>query len=151
MNTLSKCLLAATLAAVSFATSACSQSTDDVGTGASNLDQERGRPHAGAAGANEVTTCWGSEPFWNVTIDSSKVQFKSFDDSTLTIANKGATAAEGTSAAWASLYQGQTTESPNKSLSVIITTGECHDESEETYNWNVSIVHGDQLFTGCCR
>ncbi|MBX3225828.1 MAG: hypothetical protein KIT84_30375 [Labilithrix sp.] len=149
MNTFAKCILVASVALASFATTACGEPSDDAATATSNLD-ERGRPNV-AEGADKVTSCWGSEPFWSIAIDSSKVQFKSFDDSTQTIANKGATPAQGSTAAWAALYQGTTTESPNKNLSVIITSSECHDESNDTFDWSVSVVHGDQLFLGCCR
>ena len=74
-----------------------------------------------ATGADKATSCTGTEPFWGIRIDSKKVTWTSAGGESRTIENTGPRSAIGTTAAFASFYQGRTSEDPNRFLNVIIT------------------------------
>mgnify|MGYP001191321235 CR=1 FL=1 len=142
-------VLAASVALVSVA---CGESSDNVEGSTSNLTGDGITPQE-AQGADKVTRCHGTEPFWSVTIDPEKVAFKDADEITvMTIDNRGPIPAEGSLASFAALYQGRTKEDANRFLNVIITqTDTCTDGmSDEIFPYAVSVLSGNKHFTGCC-
>lgn len=108
---------------------------------------------AALADASKVTSCLGTEPFWNLTIDSKKVTFEDFgSESKRTIDNKGARPAFGHTTAYVTLYQGKVKEEPGRFMNVMIRAEECSDGmSDETYPFSVLVLSGTDLHVGCCR
>ena len=76
---------------------------------------------------------------------------------TRTIENRGPQPAVNSSVELASLYQGRTTEDPNRFLNVIIKEAEgggcSHTAMEEgdTLPYEVTILSGTELLFGCCQ
>jgi uncharacterized membrane protein len=103
-------------------------------------------------GADSVTHCHGTEPFWAIRIDPNKVTFDAVEAST-SMLNHGPKPAHGFTSTYAALYQGTLIEDPAKVLNVIITAadGGCSDGmSDEIYPFTVSVVSGGEFFSGCC-
>lgn len=148
----SRKLLVLAAASIALVTVACGEPSDNVEGSTSNLTGDAVTPQK-AQGADKVTSCHGTEPFWGVTIDQGKVEFKEADGiQVMTIDNRGAIPAQGSLASFAALYQGRTKEDPNRFLNVIITeTGSCTDGmSDEIFPYAVSVLSGNTHFTGCC-
>jgi uncharacterized membrane protein len=105
-------------------------------------------------GADSVTHCHGTEPFWGITIDPKKVTFNAVAmEESRSMINHGPKAAHGFTSTYAALYQGTLIEDPQKVLNVIIThaDGGCSDGmSDEVYPFTVSVVSGSEFFSGCC-
>lgn len=107
-----------------------------------------------ANGADKATSCVGTEPFWSVKIDAKTVQWE-WDGQTRTIENKGPRAAVGMMGSYAALYQGKTSEDPNRFLNVIITDageGGCSDGMSDTvYPYTAHVLSGTDFHVGCCK
>jgi len=126
---------------------ACSESSPPVEGNSADITQAK-------KGAHKVTRCFGTEPFWRLEIDEKTVTWRSADEGAppRTIENKGPKPAIGGAPAFVSLYQGRTTEDPNRFLNVVISDGVCSDGmSEEMHPYSVSVLSGTELHVGCCE
>jgi len=106
-------------------------------------------------GAHKVTSCFGTEPFWRITIDDKAVKFDDLAGATRTIENAGPKAPTGVGIAFSALYQGRTNEDPNRFLNVVVTEsgpGGCrHGVGEEPFAYDVTVLSGTEFFLGCCK
>ena len=111
------------------------------------------KAHAASQGADKVTTCVGTEPFWGLKIARDKIYFEDAGaEKKMTIANNGAKAAMGSLVEYISLYQGRTLENESQFLNVIIKNAKCSDGMSDTiYPFTVSVLSGATLYHGCCR
>lgn len=103
--------------------------------------------------ATRVAKCFGTEPFWSLTLDGKTIKFKNLGTETsMSINQNTPKAAHGRRAEYLAMYQGRTLESPSRFLNVIIRNQECSDGmSDETYPYSVLVLSGTDLFDGCCR
>ena len=77
------------------------------------------KAHAASQGADKVTTCVGTEPFWGLKIARDKIYFEDAGaEKKMTIANNGAKAAMGSLVEYISLYQGRTLENESQFLNI---------------------------------
>jgi uncharacterized membrane protein len=103
------------------------------------------------AGADTVTRCLGTEPFWNLDIGASKIKFSTFEPSAMTIAKPAVATARGASASYIALYQGRLIEDSSRFMNVIIKDETCSDGMSDTiYNYSVLVLSGKTLYSGCC-
>ena len=105
------------------------------------------------AGANAVTSCSGTQPFWSLKIGKEKIEFASLgNEVTMSMSNSGAKSSLGSTSEYISLYQGKTLENDVKYMNVIVERSECSDHmSDNTYPYTVHVLSGSSLYTGCCR
>lgn len=104
-------------------------------------------------GADKVTACTGTEPFWRLEIEKNEIKFETLGaEEKMTIVNNGPKAARGTLVEYISLYQGRTLENERQYLNVIIQKGQCSDFMSDTiYPFTVAVLSGSSLYRGCCR
>lgn len=101
--------------------------------------------------ATMVTSCYGTEPFWRLDINASRLRFEHLDEQAMTIANQGPRAAQGTQAAFVSLYQGRLLDNPSRFMNVIIQRAECSDGmSDDVHPFTALVLSGTTLYRGCC-
>ncbi|MCA2962235.1 MAG: hypothetical protein IOD12_18430 [Silvanigrellales bacterium] len=107
---------------------------------------------AALADASKVTSCFGTEPFWGLTIAGKSVAFRTADGLTRTSDTSGARAALGTLTSYVALYQGKVKEEPGRFLNVIVKAEQCSDGmSDEGFPYSVLVLSGTELYSGCCR
>jgi uncharacterized membrane protein len=110
--------------------------------------------NSGEKSAKKVNTCFGSEPFWDVEINTKVVQFKdSGKNFVMTIPKPQPSTAEGSSDEYIVVYQGKTIDHQNKFMNIIIVNDEnCSDGmSEEKYPFSAFVLSGKTLYKGCCK
>jgi uncharacterized membrane protein len=153
MSSLARRSLVAFAAALSLAAVACGKESSDAPVAADAPEVVTRRPADN--GANQATSCHGTEPFWSIAIDAKTVKYEDAGGLKRTIENRGPIAAAGTSAEFAALYQGKTSEDPDRFLNVVITRAGaegCSDGmSDDVFPFNVSVLSGNELLIGCCR
>ena len=107
-----------------------------------------------AEDAQRVQNCHGTEPFWGLTLTSSKIVLANDigQAQTQTIVRpKVPGSAQGTSSEYVALYQGKILEKKGSYLNIIIKNEQCSDGmSDEIYPFSVSILSGTTLLIGCC-
>jgi uncharacterized membrane protein len=109
---------------------------------------------AGEKSARNVNSCFGSEPFWDVEINTKVVQFKdSGKNFVMTIPKPQPSTAEGSSDEYIVVYQGKTIDHQNKFMNIIIVNDEnCSDGmSEEKHPFSAFVLSGKTLYKGCCK
>lgn len=77
---------------------------------------------SGSEGADKVTSCIGTEPFWNLSINKDVIKFEnSGTEEVMSIKNSGPKSSIGHMISYAALYQGRVTETAHagKLLNVI--------------------------------
>jgi uncharacterized membrane protein len=131
-----------------FAASACTKTSDKSSPESGSLSAKATQQ----AGANAITGCSGTEPFWSLKIGKENIEFASLGDEVkMGMKNTGAKSAQGSSSEYIALYQGKTLEG-DKYMNVIIQRAECSDHmSEDLYPYTVQVLSGSTLYTGCCR
>lgn len=148
MKLLSQGLVSVVALALSLAS--CTKPSREIDTG-SSLAARGGV----SAGADQVKSCHGNEPFWDLQISKEKIEFSpvgSPEAGKMTISNTGAKAAQGSTSAYVSLYQGRTLENASTFMNVIIQKATCTDGmSDNIYAYTVYLLSGQNLYRGCCK
>jgi len=107
-------------------------------------------------GADKVTSCVRTEPFWNISIGKDLITFdNNGTEQVMSIKNTGPKSSIGHMAEYAALYQGRVLETVQgeKFLNIIIKKSNgCSDGMSDTvYPFEVSVLSGTSLHLGCCR
>ncbi len=89
--------------------------------------------------------CFGTEPFWAMSITQDKLAFGLFDDDTVTEDILSRETAQGTSQDFAFVVT-------TKSASATIIAGECSDGmSDNIYSHHVVYKNASSTLYGCCN
>jgi uncharacterized membrane protein len=104
-----------------------------------------------SASAQEVTSCGGTEPFWDLDIGPKQIQLRELGDRTMTMASRPAGTARGYTADFLALYQGKVIEEEGRYMNVMIKRASCSDGmSDIDYPFEVLVLSGTELLRGCC-
>lgn len=99
------------------------------------------------AGNNELD-CFGTEPFWDMSVVNQTVKFKINDERTISLKVAKPETAAGTSIDYLKVYKSYSNQ---KNAILLIQKQVCSDGmSDRSYPYQVIFLHGDDAYIGCC-
>lgn len=92
--------------------------------------------------------CLGNEPFWGLTIAKDKFTYKNMSSILATMPAVDPKTAANFNIDILRVYQ---TKANNKKATIIVQKQPCSDAmSDNTYDYGVVFLFGDDIFHGCC-